>query len=141
VEVDFRGLSKFKEGQKMPLTSTLESKRDELVQAARLLGENLSRRAFGEAGPDLNVTLTDLEQFLRPLVEALAAGFLAEAAGEQTQRLPETLPCPTCGRESPRSDHGRTLVAEQGPFTWVEPVCHCEHCQRSFFPSTDSAEN
>lgn len=58
----------FKEGQKMSLTKVVESKRDELLQSARLLGENLSRRAFGERGPDLNVTMVDLEQFLRPLV-------------------------------------------------------------------------
>ena len=34
----------------MPLTKTVESKRNELVPSARLLGENLSRRAFGERG-------------------------------------------------------------------------------------------
>lgn len=125
----------------MPLTSTVESKRVELVQSARLLGENLSRRAFGEAGPDLNVTLTDLEQLLRPLVAAMAAGFLGMSAGEQRGRLAESLPCPTCGRECLRSEQERSLVAEQGAFTWREPVCRCEHCERSFFPSTNRAED
>jgi NADH pyrophosphatase NudC (nudix superfamily) len=125
----------------MAIPASVEGKREELVRSARLLGENLSRRAFGERGPDLKVTLADLEQFLRPLVEAMAGGFLAISAEEQTQRLPETLPCPTCGRECSRSEHGRALVAEQGPFTWCEPVCHCEHCERSFFPSADRAED
>lgn len=77
---------------------------------------------------------------LRPLVEAMAAGFLGVSAGEQAQRLAKTLPCPTCGRECPRSDQERALVGEQGPFTWWEPVCHCEHCERSFFPSADRAK-
>lgn len=121
--------------------TTAEVKRDELLRAARLLGENLSRRAFGERGPDLNVTLVDLEQFLRPLVEAMASGFLGVAAGEQTQRLPETLPCPTCGRECSRTEHERTVTGEHGPFTWSEPACHCSHCERSFFPSTHRAQD
>ena len=103
----------------MPMSKTVESKRDELVQSARLLGKNLSRRAFGERGPDLNVTLTDLEQFLRPLVQAMAGGFLAASAEEQTQRLSETLPCPTCGRECSREDHQRTLTSAEGPLTWA----------------------
>lgn len=125
----------------MSLTKSVEAKRDELVQSARVLGENLSRRAFGERGPDLNVTLADLEQFLRPLVQAMAGGFLANSAGEQTQRLSETLPCPTCGRGCSREEHERTLTAEDGPFTWSEPTCHCTHCDRSFFPSADGVED
>ena len=125
----------------MAITAAVEAKRNELVQSARLLGENLSRRTFGERGPDLKVTLADMEQFLRPLVEALAGGFLAVSAEEQTERLARTLPCPTCGRACARAEHPRTLVAEQGPFTWSEPACHCEHCERSFFPSADSAQD
>jgi hypothetical protein len=121
--------------------TTAEANRDELVRAARLLGENLSRRAFGERGPDLNVTLLDLEQFLQPLVEAMAGGFLAVAAGEQTDRLAETLPCPTCGRECSRTEHERTVTAEHGPFTWSEPACHCSYCERSFFPSARRAQD
>ncbi len=125
----------------MAMTKSVESKREELVQAARLLGENLSRRSFGERGPDLNVTLTDLEQFLRPLVQALAGGFLAVSASEQAQRLAETLPCPTCGRGCSREEHERTLTGADGPLRWSEPVCHCAHCERSFFPSADRAED
>lgn len=124
----------------MAISPVIEGKRDELVQIARLLGENLSRRAFGESGPDLKVTLADMEQFLLPMVEALAGGFLAVSAQEQTERLAESLPCPTCGRACSRSEHQRTLRGEHGPFTWPEPVCHCEHCERSFFPSTDRTE-
>ena len=83
----------------MSMTKVVEVQRNELVRSARLLGENLSRRAFGERGPDWNVTLADLEQFLRPLIVARAGGFLVESASEQTRRLAETLPCPMCGRE------------------------------------------
>src|SRR5882672_11280862 len=139
--MDIRELSNVKEGYEMPMSKTVEAKREELIQAARLLGENLSRRSFGERGPDLNVTLEDLEGFLRPLVQAMAGGFLAVSASEQAQRLAETLPCPTCGRECSRADHERTLTAAEGPLTWSEPVCHGEHCERFFFPSADRVED
>lgn len=139
--MDVRELSNLKEDIEMPMSKTIESKREELVQAARLLGENLSRRSFGERGPDLNVTLADLEGFLRPLVQAMAGGFLAVSAGEQAERLAETLPCPTCGRECSREEQERTLTAAEGPLTWSEPVCDCEHCERSFFPSADGAQD
>lgn len=125
----------------MSLTKTVEARRDELVRSARLAGENLSRSAFGERGPDLNVTLVDLEQFLRPLVQALASGFLGTSAAEQSGRLAETLACPTCGRGCSREEHERTLTAEDGPFTWSEPACHCDHCDRSFFPSASRVED
>src|SRR5216683_7943906 len=111
--MDLRELCNFKEGCEMSLTKTIEAKRDELVQSARLLGENLSRRSFGERGPDLNVTLADLEGFLRLLVQAMAAGFLSVSASEQAERLAETLPCPACGRECSREDHERTLTAAE----------------------------
>jgi hypothetical protein len=125
----------------MAISAMIETRREELLQVARLCGENLSRRAFGERGPDLKVTLADMEQFLGPLVEAMARGFLAVSAAEQTQRLPDTLPCPACGRECLRSDGDRTLRGEHGPFSWSEPRCYCEHCERSFFPSTDRPED
>ena len=139
--MDVRGFGKFKEGLEMAISSAVEAKRNELVESARLLGGNLSRRAFGEPAPDLKVTLADLEFYLRPVVAALADGFLSVAAEQQTGRLAETWPCPTCGRECPRSDQERTLKGEHGSFTWAEPVCHCEHCERSFFPSADRAED
>ena len=56
----------------MAIPATTDVKREELLRVARLYGENLSRSAFGERGPDLKVTLADMEHFLRPLVEALA---------------------------------------------------------------------
>ena len=124
----------------MAITAVVEAKRDELVQSARELGENLSRRAFGERGADLHVTLADLEQFVRPLVEALASGFLAGSAEEQTGRLAQTLPCPTCGRACSRQEHQRTLMTEHGSFTWPEPTCFCSRCERSFFPSANRAQ-
>ena len=91
----------------MAISKAVDAKRDELAQVAQLLGENLSRRVFGERGPDLQVTLHDLEQVLRPLVEAMSRGFLSVSAAEQAERLPTTLPCPTCGHECATSRRER----------------------------------
>lgn len=125
----------------MAIAAAVLAKRDELVRLVQTLGENLSREAFGDRGPDLKVTATDLEQFLSPLVEGLAAGFLSGSVQQQSQRLAESLPCPTCGRECLREERERTLVGEHGPFTWREPVCHCEQCERAFFPSANHSED
>lgn len=78
----------------MAISNRVQSGQEKLLQIARLHGENLSQRAFGERGPDLQVTLADLEQFLQPIVAAIASGFLAASAEEQTQRLGEDLPKP-----------------------------------------------
>jgi hypothetical protein len=124
----------------MAIPAAIEAKLVEMAEIARQQGENLSRSAFGERGPDLKVTLADLEQLLRPIVVAMAGGFLSVSAEGQSQRLGESLPCPTCGRPCSRSDQDRTLQTEQGPFTWSEPRCYCLHCERSFFPSADRSE-
>ncbi len=78
--MDFRELCNFEEGREMSLTKSIEAKRDELVQSARLLGENLSRCAFGERGPDWNVTLT-------AVVQDGLVGRVEQPAGHPT-RLP-----------------------------------------------------
>ena len=75
----------------MAISVMTEARREELLRVARLNGENLSRIAFGERSPDLKVTLADLEQFLRPLVEAMAGGLLAVSATEQSQRITEQI--------------------------------------------------
>ena len=114
---------------------------DELIGLVRLLGRNLSHQAFGEQGPDLKMTLGDLERRLKPLVEAMASGFLSEATGEQAQRLTDIQPCPTCGRECSQIRKDRTILGEYGPFTWPEPTYRCSHCERSFFPSADRVKD
>lgn len=125
----------------MAISAGVDARRAELLKVARLQGENLARQAFGEKGPDLQVSLADLEQLLRPIVSAVAEGFLSRSAEEQTQRLAETLACPDCGRECPRAESGRTMRGEHARFTWNEVVCHCSHCERNFFPSAKRTQD
>lgn len=125
----------------MGTSSPAQMSQDELIGLVRLLGKNLSYQAFGEQGPDLQMTLSDMEQCLRPLVEAMAGGFLSASTSEQAHRMFDIQPCPTCGRECSQTLRDRTILSEYGPFTWPEPTYHCEHCERSFFPSAARVED
>jgi len=71
----------------MGTLAAAKAKTDELGRWAELSGEILSKRTFGEDGPDLNTSLADLEQLLGPLLEQFAAGFLRGSISQQAERL------------------------------------------------------
>lgn len=123
----------------MGLSATVVAKKDELASRAELMGRNLAKVAFGEKGPDLNVSLLDLEQFFDQIVKGFAAGMYGEAVQQQAGRLDETAACPTCGRECPSEvpKTARSLETVHGPLSWDEPRYRCPHCERLFFPSAD----
>ena len=116
---------------------------EELKRWAEQMGEILSKRTFGEGGPGLKTSLSDMEQLLGPLLEGLAAGFFRTAVTQQTDRLPEELPCPTCGEPCAPipGTRERTITTEHGDFDWQETSCYCDRCQRSFFPAAASVED
>ena len=120
-----------------------KAKADELQRWSERMGEILSQKAFGEQGPDLDTSLADMEQLLGPLLEQLAAGFLRQSVSQQGERLPDEVPCPTCGAECVPTDDDkpRTMTTEHGDFRFAEPSCHCDRCQRSFFPSQARAQD
>lgn len=127
----------------MGSVAAARGKSQELGQWADQLGEILCKQAFGERGPDLQTSLADLEQVLGPVLEQLAAGFLRSSVAGQSARLPDELACPTCGvgcaaQPEPRE---RTMTTAHGDFTWQEPACHCDRCQRSFFPAAEDAQD
>ena len=119
------------------------SKTDELNRWAEQMGEILAHKAFGEKGPDLETSLADLETLLGPLLERMAAGYFRTSATQQGKRLPGEVPCPTCGEgcAPATGERERTITTEHGDFHWQEHTCHCDRCQRSFFPSADRLED
>lgn len=125
----------------MGSVAAARGKSEELSQWAGQLGEILGKKAFGEAGPDLQTSLVDLEQLLGPVLEQLAAGFLQASVTQQAERLPDELPCPTCdvGCRRCSETRERTMTSAHGDFTWQEPSFHCDRCQRSFFPAAEGA--
>lgn len=119
------------------------AKTDELKRWAEQMGEILSRKAFGEDGPDLKTSLADLERLLGPFLDQVTAGFLRTSVTEQAARLPGEVPCPTCGQGCvpATEEQERRMTTEHGDFRWQERACHCDRCQRSFFPAADGAQD
>jgi len=122
-----------------------EERKQELLVWAERMGRTAAEQAYGEKGPGLEVTLTEMEDLVVEVQRAFGKGMCEELTSRQAQQLPETLPCPACGRECrvERPEEGeekekrtRRIQTRSGSFDLVEPRAYCRHCRRSFFPST-----
>jgi hypothetical protein len=120
-----------------------EGKADKLMRWAGQIGEILSKKAFGEHGPDLQTSLADMEALLGPVLKQLAAGFLEKAVSDQAERLPGEAACPTCGMVCVlvAQEKQRHMTTEHGDFDFGERVGHCDRCGRSFFPSAEDSQD
>jgi len=58
-----------------------------------------------------------------------------ERAGDIAAEQDQHIDCPDCGRRCPVEVKKRKIQSSAGPVELVEPVAHCRHCRRSFFPS------
>ena len=123
--------------------ATGKAKTDELMRWAEQIGGILSKKAFGELGPDLQTSLADMEALLGPVLKQMAAGFLEKAVSDQAERLPEETACPTCGMECTivAQEKQRQMTTEHGDFDFSERVGHCDRCGRSFFPPAEDSQD
>ena len=113
---------------------------DGITQLARSWGKIVSRRAFGEEGPGLDVDLAQMEAVAVAAARGLTAGALEAATNEQAQRLGDEQPCPQCGRVCGVQTAERPVEVEGGKFQHTEPKCYCPTCRRDFFPSASAVE-
>jgi hypothetical protein len=113
---------------------------DRITQLAKHWGQIIVRRAFGDAGPGLDVDLAQMEQLAQAAARGLTAGTLEEATAQQARLLGTQQPCPTCGRLCPVTTEDRPIEVQGGTFLHREPACHCPNCRRAFFPSAAAAE-
>ena len=113
---------------------------DVIYQMARKWGKNISRQAFGDDGPGLDVDLTSMEDVAVAAMRGLAAGTLETTTDQQAKQLGTHQPCPDCGRPCLVQHEPRSVTARGGPFEHTEPKCHCPGCRRDFFPSASAAE-
>lgn len=107
----------------------------ELRQLAAQWGKTISRRAFGEDGPGLDVDFALMEQIAQAAAQGITEGTLQSLLEQQSDTLGEQQPCPHCGHMCPMRREPRDLQAKGVKLEQNEPVAHCPACRRDFFPS------
>jgi hypothetical protein len=120
----------------MPRQPFTPQELQELRRLASQWGKIIARRAFGEAGPGLDVDLDAMEQIAQVAAAGLTEGTLQTCLEQQAQALGPTQPCPTCGRSCPLQRATRPLAVRGARLDQSEPVGHCPDCRRDFFPPT-----
>ena len=108
----------------------------ELHRLAAQWGKIVSRRAFGEEGPGLDVDFRTMEQIAYAAAAGLTEGALQTFLEQQAQALGPQRPCPDCGRPCLVRREERPLQVQGSQLQQSEPVCHCPDCRRDFFPPT-----
>ena len=116
--------------QRTPSPEKLQEIRDLAAQ----WGKIVARRSFGDAGPDLSVDLSAMEQVAQAAAAGLTEGTLSVLLEQQAQALGDQQPCPGCGQLCPVAFEDRALAVQGGQLTLHEPVCTCPDCERDFFP-------
>lgn len=110
---------------------------DQLRALAAQWGKIVSKRAFGDDGPGLDVDFRTMEQIAAVAAQGLTEGTLQLLLQQQAQRLPHEQPCPDCGTLCSTQPHKRVLTARGAEIEQVERMAHCPHCRRDFFPPAD----
>lgn len=119
----------------MPAHQLTSAQLEAIRALAAQWGKIVARRAFGDAGPGLEVDLFALEAVAEAAARGLTEGTLVTLLEQQAQALPSEQPCPDCGHLCPVAHEPRPLISQGGSLTYREPVCHCPACRRDFFPS------
>jgi hypothetical protein len=109
----------------------------EIHELAASWGKIVARRAFGEAGPDLGVDLTTMEEVAATAAAGLTESTLSLLLQQQSLCLGAEQPCPDCGLLCSVDSEDRPLAVKGGRLLYHEPVCHCPTCRRDFFPPAD----
>ncbi len=113
---------------------------EELTQLRALAaewGKIVSKRAFGDDGPGLDVDFRTMEQIATAAAQGLTEGTLQQLLRQQAGKLPDQQPCPDCGTVCPTEPHTRPLTAQGAQVEQVERIAHCPACRRDFFPPAD----
>lgn len=108
------------------------------------VAKNLVDRLYGPDGPAWGTKLTELEDVVLAVREALTEKMLGQALERQaatSERRPEPYQnCPSCARPLQAEDPEPRLVQTRaGEAEWLEPNTHCRRCRRSFFPSVEES--
>ena len=106
----------------------------ELHDLAARWAQIVSKRAFGNDGPGLDVDFRTFEQIATAAAQGLTEGTLQLLLQQQADKLPHEQPCPECGRLCLTRPRPRELTAQGATVQQVERIAHCPDCRRDFFP-------
>ena len=119
----------------MPFTKSQSDDPSDLRDMAYGWGKVVSRRAYGDEGPGLDIDFDSIESLAIDMGQAVIKGAIEEALKTQWKLLGDHQPCPGCARTCPVTKAPRTIQVRGGAVQYDEPVCHCPACRRDFFPS------
>jgi hypothetical protein len=119
----------------MPFTKGQPEDLSNLRDLAYGWGKVVSRRAYGDEGPGLDIDFDSIESLAVDLGQAVIRGAIEEVLKSQLKHLGDHQPCPACARACPVNTESRTIQVRGGTVSYQEPICHCPACRRDFFPS------
>jgi len=131
---------KFKDELKMPFTKGQAEDLPNLRDMAYGWGKVVSRRAFGDEGPGLDIDFDSIESLAVDMGQQVIKRTVEEALKTQLKLLGDHQPCPECSRACPVDTAPRTIQIRCGTIEYNEPVCYCPACRRDFFPSPPELE-
>jgi hypothetical protein len=105
------------------------------------VAKSLVDRIYGADGLPWGTKLTELEDVVIAVRQALSEKMLAEALERQAHtaaQSPEPFQkCPGCaGPVATKPDaEPRNVQTRAGEAEWDEPHCYCRKCRQAFFPS------
>ncbi|MBP3953735.1 hypothetical protein J8F10_37050 [Gemmata sp. G18] len=111
----------------------------QLHDLARQWAKIVSKRAFGDDGPGLDVDFRAMEQIATAAARGLTEGTLELLLQQQADKLSTEQPCPACGTLCPTTPHTRPLTADGAEVEQTERKAHCPDCRRDFFPPADGS--
>ncbi|MDY3555891.1 phage terminase large subunit family protein [Gemmata sp. JC717] len=109
----------------------------QLRELAAAWGKIVSKRAFGEDGPGLDVDFRTMEQIATAAAQGLTEGTLQQMLQQQARKVPAQYPCPDCDTPCPTEPHTRTLTAQGAQVEQTEWIAHGPARRRDFFPPAD----
>jgi hypothetical protein len=112
---------------------------DQLRALAAEWGRIVSKRAFGDDGPGLDVDFRTFEQIATAAAQGVTEGTLQLLLQQQAHKLPPEQPCPHCGKLCSTEPQIRSLTARGAEVRQVERIAHCPDCRRDFFPPADGS--
>lgn len=117
-------------------TATLKAKLDQLLREAAEVSVALDQADGTIVGvPHYSV----IEARAHELGQQLSRQIQMRQMGAIAARAADTARCPECGTRCQSVLKKRRVTSVDGSLTVEEPVGHCPHCRRGFFPPPRSA--